>query len=72
MKELQMDVLYSEDAVAWDAVRLPMQKSQNGKQMDLNLVDQEDTEAVKEKSIQIGRILYSNYEKANLEQEVNK
>ena len=35
-------------------------------------MDQEDPQAVKEKSIQISRILDANYEKANFEQEVNK
>ena len=35
-----MDVLYSEDAVVWDGVRLIMQKIYNGKFTDLNLMDQ--------------------------------
>ena len=35
MKELQMDVFCSEDGI-----RLPMQKTQNGKWTDLNLMDQ--------------------------------
>ena len=46
-----MDDLCSEDVVIWDGVRLPMQKIQNGKLTDLNLMDQEDPEAIKEKSI---------------------
>ena len=40
IKYLQMDVLYSEDAVVWDGVRLIMQKIYNGKCTDLNLMDQ--------------------------------
>ena len=67
-----MDVLYSEDAVVWDGVRPPMQKIQNGKWTDLNLMYQEDPEAIKEQSIRLGRILDANYEKADLEQEVDK
>ena len=40
--------------------------------MDLNLMDQEDPEAIKEQSIQIGRIVYVSYKKTDLEQEFNK
>ena len=35
-------------------------------------MDQENTEATQEQSIRIGRILDANFEKADLEQEVNK
>ena len=45
---------------------------QNWKWTDLNLTDQEYTEAIKEQSIRLGIILDSNDEKADLEQEVNK
>ena len=72
MKYLQMDVLNSEDAVLWDGVRPPMQKIKNGKWMDLNLMDEDDTEAIKEQSKLLGRILIAKYEKADLEQEVMK
>ena len=72
MKELQMDVIYSEDVVVWDSVRLTMQKIQNGKWTDLNWMYQEDQEAIKEQSIQLGRKIDANYEKSDLEQEVNK
>ena len=58
--------------LVWDGVRIPMHKIQNGKGKNLNLMDQEDPEAVKEQSIRIGIILDANYEKANFEQEVNK
>ena len=67
-----MDVLDSVDVVVWDGIRLPMQKIQNGKWTDLNLMDQEDPEAIKEQSIRLGRILDANNKKADLEQEVNK
>ena len=46
--KLQMDVLYSEYVVVWDGIRLPMQKIQNLKWTDLNLMDQEDPAATKE------------------------
>ena len=48
IKELQMDVIYSEYVVVWDCVRPPMQRIQNGKWTDLNLMYQEDPEAIKE------------------------
>ena len=67
-----MDVFYSEDVVVWDGIRLPMQKIKNGKWTDLDLLDQEDPEDIKENNIHIGRILDANYKKDNLEQEVNK
>ena len=49
-----------------------MQKTQNEKWMDLNLMDQEDPEATKEKSLRLCRILNVNYKNPDLEQEVNK
>ena len=42
MNELQMGVIYSEDVLLWDGFRLPMQEIQNGKWIDLNLMDRED------------------------------
>ena len=72
MKELQMGVIYSEEVVVWYSIRLPMQKIQNGKWTELNLIYQEDTEANKERSIRLVRIIDTNDEKAYLEQEVNK
>ena len=49
-----------------------MQKIQNEKWTDLNLMDKEYPEAIKEHFIRLGWILYANYEKADLEQEPNK
>ena len=49
-----------------------MQKIQNGKWTDLNLMYQEDPDDIKEKSIRIGRKLDANYERSDLEQEVNE
>ena len=72
MKELHMDVLYSEDVVVWDGVRPTIQKIQNGKWKDLNLMDQEDLDIIKEQFIRLGRILDDNYKKVDLKQEVNK
>ena len=71
-KQLQIDVLCSEDVLVWDGVRLPMQKIQNGKWTDLNLMYQEDPDDIKEKSIRLGRKLDANYERSDLEQEVNE
>ena len=48
-----------------------MQKTQNGKWTDLNLMDQEYPETIKENYIRLGRILDANKKKADLEQEVN-
>ena len=47
MKDLQIDVLYSEDVGVWDGVRMPMQEIQNTKWTEINLMDQEDPEASK-------------------------
>ena len=47
MKELRMDVLYSEDVVVWDSIRLPVQKIQNGKWTDLKLLGQEYPKSIK-------------------------
>ena len=49
-----------------------MQKIQNGKCMEHNLMDQEDPESMKEQSTWLGRILDPNHKKADLKQEVNK
>ena len=48
MKELQMDILYSGYLIVWNGVRLPMHKIQNGKCTDLNLMDLEYPESIKE------------------------
>ena len=48
MKELKIDVLYSENVVVWDNIILPVQKIQNGNWTDLNLLGQEDPESIKE------------------------
>ena len=67
-----MDVLCSEDVVLWDSVRLPTQKIKNEKCADLNLMNQEYPESIKEQSIHLSRVRDSNYKKADLEQEVKK
>ena len=72
MEELQIDVLYSEDVVVLDGIIMPMQKIQNGRWPDLNLMNQEDPEANKEHSIWLRRIFDANYKKADLRQEVIK
>ena len=60
--------MYSEDVVVWYGVRLSMQKIQNGKLTGLNLMGQDDLEAIKEKSKRLGIIIDSNYKKGDLEQ----
>ena len=72
MKWLQISVLYSEYVVVWDGIRLPMQKNQNGKCTDLNLMYQDDPEAIKDKFMWLGKILDANYKRADLEQDINK
>ena len=72
MEKFQMDVLYLEDVVVRDDVQMPMQKIQNGNLTDLNLMDQDNPEAIKEQYKQIRIIIDANYKKADLEQEVNK
>ena len=62
-----MDVLCSGDVVVWDSVRPARQKIQNGKWTDRNLMDQDDLEAIKEQPKLLGRIIYDNYEKSDLE-----
>ena len=47
-----------------------MQKIQNVKCTELDLMDKEDPEPTKEQSIRIGRILDANYDKADLEEKV--
>jgi len=51
-----MDVLYSQDVVTWDGIKLPMQKIQDSKWKDLNLLD-DDPEAVKVQSKRLQQIL---------------
>ena len=49
-----------------------MQKIQNVKWAELNLIYQEDPESIKEQSIRLSRIIDTNYKKDNLEQEDHK
>ena len=49
-----------------------MQKINNGKGADIKLMDPEYPDTTKEQSIRLGRIINANYEKDDLEQEVNK
>ena len=72
MKWLQIYVLYLDGVVVWDGVRTTMLKNQNRKWTELNLMDQDDPEAIKEQSKQLGRILYSNSKKYDLEHGVRK
>ena len=76
MKVLRMDVLYSENVILWDDLRLPMQeiKSSFSNVSDFNALVQDHAEpdAVKEQMDRLHRILDANYETPDLEEEVAK
>ena len=72
MKELQTDVLYLEDVLVWESIRLLMKKIQNEKCTDLNLMDQYDPDSTNKQSKRLSRINDEDYENSDLEQEVSK
>ena len=76
MKVLRMDVLYSENVIVWDDLRLPMQeiKSSLSSVSDFNALvqDHAEPEAVKEQMDRLHRILDANYDTPDLEEEVAK
>ena len=73
MRKLKMDVLYSNEAIVWDGLRLPMQEVKNNF-MDFNAIIEDTTESdsVKEQMNRMNRILDANYEKPDLKAEVAK
>ena len=75
MRKLKMDVLYSDNVVTWDELRLPMHEVEaNGKWHDFNalLEDQAESESVKDSMSRLTRILDANYDTPVLEDEVAK
>ena len=48
------------------------EENHDGKWKDLNLMDQENPESIKEQYKELGRIVYSGYKTADLEQDGSK
>ena len=75
MRKLKMDVLYSDNVVTWDELRLPMHEvKDNGEWHDFNALveDQAESESVKDSMSRLTRILDANYDTPDLEAEVAK
>ena len=75
LRALKMDVIYSENIIAWDDLRLPMQEvTQKEKFIDFAayVEDSTESESVKHSVERLNRILDANYEKPNMEEEVSK
>ena len=75
MRKLKMDVLYSDNVVTWDELRLPMHEVKaNGEWYDFNALveDQAESESVKDSMSRLTRILDANYDTPVLEDEVAK
>ncbi len=73
MRELKMDVIYSDNIVTWDDLKLPMQQvKQNGSWIDMEALFEDTTESepVKSSMKRLHRILDANYETPDLEKEV--
>ena len=71
MRALKIDVLYSENVVVWDDLRLPMQEVKN-KFTDFHAILEtaSDSDSVKQQMSRLTRILDANYDKPDLDQEV--
>ena len=76
MKSLKMDVLYTENVIVWDELRLPMQEINTSLRSpgDFNALVEDHTEsdAIKDQMARLNRILDANYDTPNLEEEVEK
>jgi hypothetical protein len=73
MRKLKMDVLYSDNVVTWDELKLPMHKVQaKGNWHDFNALveDQAESESVKDSISRLTRILDANYDTPDLVAEV--
>ena len=69
MRNLKMDVLYSDSVVTWDELKLPMHKVQaNGKGHDFNALveDQAESKSIKDSMTRLTRILDANYDTSDL------
>jgi hypothetical protein len=73
---LKMDVLYSENVVVWDDLRLPMQEvnKSSGKWQDFDVLveDHAESDSIKEQMGRLHRILDANYDTPDMEEEVEK
>ena len=75
MRELKMDVLYSDNVVIWDELKLPMHEVKaNGTWHDFNALveNHAESESVKDSMTRLTRILDANYDTPDLETEVAK
>ena len=75
MRKLKMDILYTENIVKWDELRLPMHKVKaNGEWHDFNALvkDQAESESVKDLMSRLTQILDANYDTPDLEAELSK
>jgi len=66
LKKLKMDVLYSDNIVQWDNLKLPMQEVNiTEKWIDFNAIieDRAESDSVKEQMNRLKRILDANYDK---------
>lgn len=73
LKKLKMDVLYSDNIVQWDDLKLPMQQVNIKEQwIDFNAIieDRAESDSVKEQMNRLKRILDANYDKPDLDAEV--
>ena len=65
MRKLKMYVLYSDNVVTWDELKLPMYEvSATGKWHDFNALveDHSESETVKDSMTRVTRILDTNYD----------
>ena len=74
MRKLKMDVLYSEEVIVWDKLRLPMQEVKSQLAHDLNAIIEETSESssVKQQMNRLHRMLDAIYGKPDLKVEVAK
>ena len=75
MRKLKMNILYSDNVVTWDELKLPMHEvSATGKWHIFNALveDHAESESVKDSMSRLTRILDANYDTPVLEDEVAK
>ena len=77
MHELKMDILFSENVVLWDGLRLPMHSTKTAiteMNIDLNSIYQDagESESVKKAGDRLMKILDANYETPDIDKEVDQ
>ena len=75
MRKIKMNVLYSDNVVTWDELKLPMHEvSATGKWHNFNALveDHAESESVEDSMSRLTRILDANYDTPVLEDEVAK